>query len=444
MNTQLGDHFTFKKLIKFVLPAIGTMMFTSIYGMVDGFFVSNFIGKTPLTAINLIAPVHMILATVGFMFGTGGTAIVSKTMGEGDEERANRYFSLFVCFAFAIGAVLGILSCIFMRPLAYRLGARDEVLEACVVYGRIIMAVLPFFVMQLLFHSFFIAAEKNGTNLLVTIAAGVTNMILDAILVILLPNEYKLIGAAVATAISQVIGGGVPLIYFLRKNSSKFRLKKPTFEGRALLKATINGSSEFMSNVSMNLVAVLFNFQLDKFAGPDGIAAYGVMMYVSFLFASAFIGYSIGVAPLVGFNFGAGNKTELKNLLRKSLTLIGSMAVVMVLVAEAIALPLTRIFVGYDADLASLTLSGFRIFSLGFMFMGFAIFGSGFFTALNDGITSAIISFLRTVVFEVACVLILPKFLGVDGIWFSIVAAEFMAVLLSFIFLKTKQKRFGY
>ncbi len=444
MNTQLGDHFTFKKLLKFTFPSIMTMMFTSIYGMVDGFFVSNFIGSEPLTAINYIAPVHMILATVGFMFGTGGTAIVSKTMGEGDEEKANRYFSLFVCFAFAIGAVLGILSCIFMRPLAYLLGARDAVLDACVVYGRILMAVLPFFVMQLLFHSFFIAAEKNAVNFLVTLSAGLVNMVLDAILVIFLPEEYKLIGAALATAISQVVGGGIPLIFFLRKNSSKFRLRKPKFEGRALIKATINGSSEFMSNVSMNLVAILFNFQLNKFAGDDGVAAYGVMMYVSFLFASAYIGYSIGVAPLVGFNYGAGNRDELKNLLRKSLTLIGSLAVVMVLVAEGIAYPLTQIFVGYDADLAALTLSGFRIFSLGFMFMGFAIFGSGFFTALNDGVTSAIISFLRTVVFEVACVLILPKFLGVDGIWFSIVAAEFMAVVLSFIFLKAKQKRFGY
>lgn len=444
MRIQLSDHFTYGKLIKFTLPSIAMMIFTSIYSVVDGFFISNFAGKTSFAAINLIMPVLMILGTVGFMFGTGGTALVARTYGEGKQEQANRYFSLFVYVAFSIGLVLAILGFIFIRPIASVLGAKGVLLDNCVTYSRIILVALPFFVLQVMFQSFLVAAEKPHLGLTITILSGVINMILDAVLVLLLPQELKLSGAAIATAMAQTIGGIIPLIYFFRKNSSILRLGKTSFNGKAILRACINGSSEFMSNISMSLVGILYNLQLLKYAGENGIAAYGVMMYISMIFSAAFIGYSIGVAPIISYHDGARNHTELKSLLRKSLILIGLFGIGMVISAELLAHPLSKFFVGYDAELFDLTVSGFRIFALSFCFMGFGIFASGFFTALNDGLTSAIISFLRTLVFQSACILLLPIILGIDGIWISVVVAEFMAVVLGAIFLVVKHKKYSY
>lgn len=444
MRIQLSDHFTYGKLIRFTLPSIAMMIFTSIYGVVDGFFVSNFAGKTPFSAINIIWPFLMIMATVGFMFGTGGTAIVAKTFGEGNKEKANEYFSLFIYVAFALGVIFAIFGIVFIRPIAVLLGAEGELLENCVVYARIILTTLPFYVLQLLFQSFFPAAEKPQLGLAVTVLAGVTNMVLDAVLVTLLPQEYKLAGAAIATAMSQFVGGVIPLIYFFRKNSSILRLGKTTFDGRAILKACTNGSSEFMSNVSMSVVGMLYNIQLLKYAGENGVAAYGVMMYVSMIFSAAFIGYSIGTAPVISYHNGAQNYKESKGLFRKSLIMIGVFGIVMVAAAELSAIPLAKIFVGYDAELMALTVSGFRIFALSFIFMGFAIFSSGFFTALNDGLTSALISFLRTLVFQIAAVLLLPMIWGIDGVWISIVVAEVMAVVISAVFLVLRQKDYHY
>ena len=444
MRIQLSDHFSYKKLIKFTLPSIAMMIFTSIYGVVDGFFVSNFAGKTPFAAVNLIMPFLMIVATVGMMFGTGGTAIVAKTFGEGKREKANALFSLFVYTAFGLGVVFAVLGILFIRPIAAKLGAEGALLENCVVYARIILAVLPFYVLQLLFQSFFVTAEKPHLGLAVTISAGIANMVLDAVLVILLPMEYKLAGAAVATAMSQVIGGCFPLFYFFRKNTSILRLGKTTWQRKAIVKACTNGSSEFMSNVSMSLVGILYNLQLLEYAGENGVAAYGVMMYVSMIFSAAFFGYSIGTAPIVGYHDGAKNYMELKGLLRKSLWMIGFFGLGMIISAELLAVPLSDLFVGYDPELMELTVSGFRIFALSFGFMGFAIFASGFFTALNDGVTSAIISFLRTLLFQSAAVLLLPWLWGINGVWISIVVAEFMAVVLGMAFLIAKQKIYHY
>ena len=445
MKIQLSDHFNYKKLIRFTLPSIGMMVFMSIYGVVDGFFVSNYAGKTPFAAVNLIFPFLMILATVGFMFGTGGSAIVAKKFGEGKPQEANKNFSLFVYTAAILGVVLAILGIIFVRPIAQNLlGASGKLLDDAVLYARIILIALPFNVLQFLFQSFFVTAEKPQLGLVTTVASGVTNIILDAVLVILLPQDLKLAGAAIATGMSQVIGGALPLLYFLSKNSSILRLGKTKFDAHALLKACTNGSSELMSNISMNLVGMLYNVQLMKYAGEDGIAAYGVMMYVSFIFASVFIGYSIGTAPIVSYHFGAQNHKELKGLLKKSITLISIFGASMIAIGQLLATPLAKIFVGYDEGLMSLTVSGFRTFALSFMFMGFAIFSSGFFTALNDGLTSAIISFLRTLVFQIAAVLLLPMLFDIDGIWFSIVVAEFMAVVFGSLFMIIKRKKYNY
>ena len=444
MKIQLSDHFSYGRLLRFTAPSIAMMIFTSVYGVVDGFFVSNYAGKTPFAAVNLIMPFLMVIATVGFMFGTGGSALVAKSFGEGEPERANRNFSLFVYVSFALGVVLAVLGIVFIRPISIRLGAEGALLDNCVVYARIILAALPFYVLQLLFQSFFVTAEKPQLGLAVTVSAGLTNMVLDAVLVISLPQQYKLAGAALATALSQVVGGTVPLFYFARKNSSILRLGRTSFDGRAILKACTNGSSEFMSNVSMNIVGMLYNTQLLKFAGENGVAAYGVMMYVSMIFSAAFIGYSIGTAPVVSYHDGARNFPELKSLLRRSLVVIGLFGVCMVASAELLSSRLARMFVGYDAALMELTVSGFQIFALSFIFMGFAIYGSSFFTALNDGLTSAAISFLRTLVFQVAAVLLLPTIWDIDGIWMSIVVAEFMAVVLTAAFLATKRRKYHY
>lgn len=444
MQIKLSDHFTYKKLFLFTAPSIAMMIFTSIYSVVDGFFVSNFAGKTPFAAVNLIMPFLMIISTVGFMFGTGGSAIVAKKLGEGKKEQANSNFSLFVYTAFILGVIFAAAGIIFLRPISIMLGAEGEIISNCVIYGRIILAALPFFILQMLFQSFFVTAEKPQLGLIVTIASGCTNMVLDAVLVILLPQNLKLSGAAIATAASQTVGGLVPLFYFFRKNGGHLRLGKTHFDGKAILKACTNGSSEFMNNVSMSVVGMLYNFQLLNYAGEDGVAAYGVMMYVSMIFSAVFIGYSIGTAPVIGYHDGAQNHVELKGLLRKSISIIGSCSLVMTLLALVLAFPLSKIFVGYDKELFKLTCSGFKIFSLSFLFMGFAIFGSGFFTALNDGVTSAVISFLRTLVFQVAAVILLPNLWGIDGIWYSIVVAEFAAMTLSAVFVVVKRKKYHY
>ena len=444
MHIQLSDHFSYRKLIRFTLPSIAMMIFTSIYGVVDGFFVSNFAGKTSFAAVNLIMPVLMILGTLGFVFGAGGTALVAKTYGEGDRQRANSYFSLLVYTATVLGVLLAILGIVFIRPIAELLGAQGTLLEDCVTYARINLIALPFFMLQIMFQTFFVAAEKPQLGLAVTVSSGVMNMILDAALVLLLPQEYKLIGAAIATAVAQVVGGAVPLVYFFGKNTSFLRLGKTCFDGKALLQACFNGASEFVNNVAMSVVGILYNLQLMKYAGENGIAAYGVMMYVSMIFAAVFIGYSIGVSPVISYHFGAQNYGELRGLRRKSFLLVGSFGVGMIILAELLAVPLAHIFVGYDADLYDLTLLGFRIFALSFGFMGFSIFASGFFTALNDGLTSALISFLRTLVFQSAAIMLLPLVLGIDGVWLSVAVAELTSVILGVCFLVAKQKKYHY
>ena len=444
MSIQLSDHFTYGKLLRFSMPSIFMMLFTSVYGIVDGVCVSNFAGDVPFKAINLIMPYIMIIATVGFMFGTGGTAIVASTYGEGKKDLANRYFSLFVYVAFVLGAVFAVISIIFMRPISMLLGAQGEILDNCVIYGRIIMCAMPFAVLQYLFQNFCVAAERPRLGLAVILAAGMTNIVLDLILVILLPQEYKLAGAAVATALSQTLGGGIPLIYFFRENPSFLRLGKTKFDGKIIWRACVNGSSEFMSNVAMNLVGMLYNLQLLHYAGDDGVAAYGVMMYVGMIFAGVFMGYTIGAAPIVSFHHGAENHAEKRNVLRKSLVIVGVLSLSMLVAAELLAVPLAKIFVGYSPVLMEMTVNGMRIYALSFLLMGFAIFTSSFFTALNDGVTSAIVSFLRTLVFQLGAVLLLPAIWKLDGIWISVVVAEVMAVIFSAVFLLAKRKKYRY
>lgn len=443
MKIKLSDHFNISRLLRFTLPSIGMMIFTSIYGVVDGFFVSNFAGEDAFSAVGFIWPFIMVISTVGFMFGAGGNALVSKTLGEGDVKRANSYFSMLVYLSFAVGCIITVLGIIFIRPIAAFLGATGQMLDYCVVYGRIILYTLPFYMLQVEFQSFFITAERPKLGLWVTVASGIANIVLDALLVGVLP--FGIVGAAIATASSQLVGGVIPIFYFASKrNKSLLRLGRARLDGRAILKTCTNGSSELMSNLSMSLVAMLYNAQLLRYAGQSGVAAYAAIMYVNMIFLSIFIGYSVGVAPVVGYHFGAENHAELKSLLKKSVIIIAVSSVCMLGLAFALAVPLSKIYVGYNPELYKITVRGFYIFSFSFLFAGFAIFASGFFTALNDGLTSAVISFLRTVVFQVCAVIVLPMLLGLDGIWLSVVFAEVMADVVSLTFIMLKRKKFKY
>lgn len=439
---KLSDHFGYGRLLRFTIPSIAMMIFTSIYGVVDGFFVSNFVGKTPFAAVNFIFPFLMILGSLGFMFGTGGSALVSKTLGERNPEKANRIFSMLIYVSLALGIVIAVLGIVFLRPIAALLGAEGQLLDDCVLYGRVILIALPAYILQLEFQSFFVTAEKPQIGLWMTIISGVTNMVLDFVLVGVL--RFGLVGAAVATGMSQMVGGLVPLVYFARKNTSLLRLTKWEWDKKAMLKTCTNGSSELLGNISMSLVSMLYNVQLLKVAGENGVAAYGVIMYVNFMFLAAFIGYSIGTSPVVGFHYGAQNHSELKSILRKSAVLIGIGSVAMYLAGVLLARPLSEIFVSYDRELLEITVHGFYIFAVSFLPVGYAIFLPGFFTALSDGLVSAIISFTRTMIFQVAAVLLLPIAFGIDGIWWSVVVAEGLSVVVGCIFLYGKRNKYHY
>lgn len=439
---QLSDHFTYQKLLRFTFPSIVMMIFTSIYSVVDGFFVSNFVGKAPFAALNLIFPFLMILGSAGFMIGTGGSALVSMTLGEGDRDRANRLFTMLVIATAVSGAALALFGLAVLRPLAAALGAEGEILEYCVLYGRILLPATGAFMLQNVFQSFFVTAEKPKLGLAVTVAAGAANIVLDALFVAVL--RWGLAGAAAATAISQIVGGLLPVLYFALPNSSLLRLTRTRFDGRALLRTCANGSSELMSNVSMSLVSMLYNFQLLRFAGEDGVAAYGVIMYVNFIFAAVFLGYSIGCAPVVGYHYGAGNREELRGLLRRSLTLIAGFNLALTALAELSAPALGQIFVSYDATLLDMTVHGFRLYAISFLFAGINVFGSAFFTALNNGLVSAVISFARTLIFQLGAVALLPLVLGLDGVWLAIVLAELLALAVTAACFVRMRGRYHY
>ena len=440
---QLSDHFTYPRLLRFVLPCIGTMLFTSIYGIVDGLCVSNFVGKTAFAAVNLIMPLPMLMGSVGFMLGTGGSAIVGITLGEGDQKKADRYFTMFLLAALVSVSVLAVLGIVFLRPIAVLLGAKGELLDYAVRYGRILMVSLPTFALQNMFQSFFVTAEKPNLGFWFTVGAGCTNMVLDVVMVGLW--GWGVEGAAIATFISQLVGGVLPVFYFLNhNNSSRLHLCKTEFHGGVLRDACINGSSELMTNLSMSLVNILYNYQLLRLAGENGVAAYGVIMYAAFLFVAVYVGYAVGSAPIVSFHYGARNHAEVHNLYQKSLRLIVVVSVTMTLASMLIIPFVARVFVGYDPELLELTTRAFRLYALSFLIMGFNVYASSFFTALGDGVTSALISFLRTLVFQIAAVLILPAVLDVDGIWLAVTFAELAALAVSVTMFIRKDSVFHY
>lgn len=442
MTVSLSDHFSYQKLLRFVAPSILMMIVTSIYSIVDGFFVSNFVGKNPFAALNLIFPVIMALAAFGFMIGTGGSALIAKTLGEGKKDEANEIFSMLVVVLAVGGAILSGVCILLLRPISYAVGATELTIDDCMLYGRVLLISLPFFMLQNSFQSFLATAEKPHFGLRVTVFAGLTNMALDFLLVYVFP--FGLLGAALATAFSQIVGALIPLVYFLRPNDSPLRLTRPRFDFRALGKACYNGSSEMVSNLSTSIVGVLYNIQLMAIAQENGVSAYGVIMYVSFIFMAFFFGYSIAVTPVVGYHYGAENHAELKSLLKKSLTITLISSLVMTVSSIALASPIARIFVGYDAELCEMTVNALRLYALSFLVCGFNIFGSAFFTGLNNGTASALISFLRTLVLQVAAVLLLPRVLGIDGIWLAITAAEALTLLVTAALFLAGRRKYHY
>lgn len=442
MNIQLSEHFTYRKLLRFTLPSMVMMVFTSIYGVVDGVFISNFVGSDPFAAINLIMPFLMILGALGFMLGSGGSALVGFYLGMGQEKRANEIFSLLIYVLLGVGAALTVLGLLFLEPVARLLGADADLLPYCVRYARIVLLGLIPFTLQNVFQSFLVTAERPHFGLYITVGAGVTNMVLDALLVAVIPLELE--GAALATLLSQCVGGILPLIYFARPNTSRLRLTRTRWELRPVLKSAANGSSEFMTNISMSIVTMLYNWQLMRLMGADGVTVFGIIMYVSFIFVALFLGYSMGSAPIVSFHYGAGNQAELRGLFRQSLTIILSMSVGLTLLAIVLAKPLAMIFVSYDPALLSVTTRALAIYAVSYLLTGFNIYASSFFTALNDGLVSALISFARTLVFQVLAVLTLPLLWEADGIWAAVILAEGLAAILSLACFLRFRKKYGY
>ena len=442
MKIKLSDHFTYKRLFQFVLPSIAMMIFISIYGVIDGFFVSNYAGKTEFAAVNLIIPFPMVLGAFGFMIGTGGSALVSITLGKGKKKEANEFFSMLIYVTIGVGLLLTFFGVVFTRQIAIFLGAEGKMLEYCVKYGRILLLALVPFMLQNVFQSFLVTAEKPTFGLVITVIAGVTNIVLDYVFIGVLRGGV--VGAALATAISQFVGGMIPFVYFILPNKSQLGLIKAKINWSALMKTCFNGSSELMTNVSLSLVNMLYNFQLLRFAGEDGVAAYGVIMYVNFIFIAVFLGYAIGTAPIIGYHYGAANKGEMKNVYKKSILFNIVAGILMCVVAILLSGPLAKLFVGYDTDLYEMTKWGFSIFSISFLVNGLNIYASSFFTALGNGLVSALISFLRTLLFQVVAVLVLPIYFGLNGVWLAIVAAEGVALIVSVAFLLLYRKKYGY
>lgn len=416
---------------------------SSIYGVVDGFFVSNFVGTTAFAAINLTMPILMALATIGFMIGAGGSALVSKTMGEGKSDLANQYFTTLITIAAIIGTAISIVVFIFMPELVTLLKAEGALFDDSVLYSRILLCFAPFFILQFAFQNFLIAAEKPNICLIVNIVAGITNGILDFLFIMVF--DWGLTGAALATGVGEVLGAVIPIIFFLRKNNkSLLHLTKIKIEIRPILKAFTNGFSEMITQLSISIVSILYNFQLIKFAGESGIAAFGIIMYVNIIFISLFLGFSIGSAPIISYHYGAENHAEIKNLFRKSLIILSVIGVFIFIASLIFAKPLVMIFASNNQELLNMTVHAFRIYSISYLYMGINAWCSGFFTALNNGLISAVLSFLRTLVFQLLVIQTLPMIIGIDGIWFAIVIAEGLALIVSIITLYLNKNKYHY
>ncbi|MBR3146834.1 MAG: MATE family efflux transporter [Eubacterium sp.] len=442
MRIKLSDHFDYKRLLRYSVSAICMMLFTSIYAIVDGFFVSNYCGKTPFAALNLIYPVIMLISTVGFMVGTGGSAVVARTLGEGDNKRAQRYFSMFVYAAIVLGITLTVLAQIFLPQISRLLGAEGKIFEDTLIYARVVLLSTPMLVLQVMFQTFFNTAEKPKLGFLITVISGGANIVLDFIFVGAL--GYGLAGAAWATVVSEYLGGAIPLIYFFMPNDSLLRMTKTTFEPRVFVHACWNGLSEFMGNVSASIVSILYNIQLLKYAGENGVSAFGVVMYVYLLFSAVMVGYGMATSPIIGFHYGARNMEEVSNVIRRNIVVMAVAGVLMFGAAELLSDAVARLFVSYDDDLMVMTRTAFRVTSITYLVYGYNVCGSSFFTALGNGTLSALIEASRLLIFQIIFLYTLPVIFGLSGIWYTLVASDVAAVGVTAAFLIIYRKKYGY
>jgi len=456
-TSALTQKFSLGRLFKYVMPTIVAVLLASLYSIVDGIFVSNVGGTTAFAALNQVSPIFMIIAAIGFMFGTGGSALVGKILGEGDQERANRLFSFFAYALIAIGITCSVILWFTLEPILVALGVTETMMPYCVAYSHILIPALTLFMLQFYFQSFLATAKKPGLGLLFTVLAGITNVVGDAVLVGVVANGDPLKavqGAAIATAAGLFIGGLVPMIYFLRKNNSLLRLGKADADGKALLKACGNGSSEFFTNISGSIINMVYNSLFLYMIGDMGVAAYGTVGYVNSIFTAIASGFVIGVAPLFSYNYGAGNTDNLKNLYKQSLSIVVIFSVVSTVVIELLTQPLAGAFSHGDEALKQITVDGLSIFTLSFLFKGIPTFGSGLFTAFNNGRVSAIISIVRTLVFNLATIIIVPVIFfhvfgssyeaAFYGVWYSVVFSELLATIMTFGFLKKYRKQYQY
>lgn len=442
MKIQLSEHFTYRKLIKFTLPTVIMMIFSSIYGVIDGIFVSNFVSNEAFASVNIILPAIMLFGAIGFMIGTGGSALVSKTLGEGENKKANQYFSMLHYLLIILGFLSTILGFVFMEKIACLLGAEETMINDCVIYGRILILFIIPCLLQYSFQSFLVVAEKPTFGLIIMIIAGITNMVLDFLFIYVL--NMGILGAGLATGISQVVGGIIPFIYFIFPNNTPLKLLKTKFDWKAIKKSCINGSSEMVTNLSISIINILYNLQLMKYIGTDGVVAYGIIMYTSFIFSGTYFGYAVGSTPIIAYHYGANNKDELKSLLKKSLKLVITTSIVITILSEVTSKLVSTIFVSSDLELLELTTRAIQLYSISHLISGINIFASSFFTALNNGFVSATISFLRTLLFQVAMIFLLPILLGIDGLWIAIVVAEFLTLLISIMFTIKNNKKYQY
>lgn len=439
---KLSEYFTYEKLIEFCMPSIFMMLFTSFYVVIDGLFISNFIGKTSFAAVNIIIPFLLMIGGFGFMIGTGGSALVSKTLGEKKIELAGKYFSMLILFAIIFGIGISIISILFLEDICIILGANRNMMSDCLIYGKVLLIFNVSYMLQNIFQTFLVTAENPKLGLRVTVLAGMANMVLDALFIV--GFNWGVFGAALATGISQTAGTVIPLVYFIVSKESILKLTKTDIKWHVILKSCSNGMSEVMTSISTSVISIVYNLQLLKFAGENGVAAYGAIMYVQFIFISIYLGYDIGTAPIIGYNYGAKNHLELKNMLKKSLVLLFLSGIVLFLAAQVGTDIISRVFVGYDLELFNMTSKAFRIFSVSFLIVGFNTFSSSFFTALNNGFVSAIISFMRTFVFQIVAVLVLPIFYGLSGIWAATIVSEVLAFLVGISFIIGLGKFYNY
>ncbi len=444
---SLSDHFNFRRIFNFVISPMLMMIFISMYGIVDGYFISNYTSLDAYAGVNLIMPIIMVVGGLGFMFGTGGSALSSKLLGEGNKSKANKVFTMMLLIDIIVGVSISIVGFLLIKPIANAMGritdgSTQGMVEQAIKYGRILSLGQVFFMIQNLFHSYFVVDEKPKLGFLYTLLAGFTNIILDFLFIKIF--KWGVVGAAVATISGYIVGSVFPLIHFIKNKNGNINLEKTKIEFKVIKQSCFNGSSEFVNNISSSIVGLVFNIQLLKYYGQDGISAYGTLMYVSFIFVAIFIGYSIGMAPIIGFNYGAQNKKELRNVLLRSIVIISFFAVVMLVLGELLGPQFSKLYIKNDEELLNLTIFAFRIFSIHFLFCGFTIFLSSFFTALNNGLISAVISFMRTIVFQITFVIVIPLIFGKEGIWWSIIICEFLALVLAFIFLFVYNKKYGY